>query len=90
VKTRGLSFLTSNGGTAAARSLKRFRLAASRLSRFAACSGAPSHCLSPKAQTARLWLAMMRLQQGFVAGGMGFNDKFALRKILNGPFLAVL
>jgi hypothetical protein len=34
----------------------------------------------PKAQTARLWLAMMQLQQGFAGGGMGFNDKFALQK----------
>jgi hypothetical protein len=29
----------------------------------------------------------MRLQQGFAGGGMGFNDKFALQKILNGPCL---
>jgi hypothetical protein len=27
----------------------------------------------------------VRLQQGFAIGGMGFNDKFALQKILNGP-----
>jgi hypothetical protein len=27
----------------------------------------------------------MGLQQGFAAGGMGFNDKFPLQKILNGP-----
>ena len=39
----------------------------------------------PKAQAARLWLAMMRLHQGFAPGEMGFNDKFALQKILNGP-----
>jgi hypothetical protein len=25
------------------------------------------------------------LQQGFAAGGMGFNDQFAPQKILNGP-----
>jgi hypothetical protein len=25
------------------------------------------------------------LQQGFATGEMGFNDKFALQKILNGP-----
>src|SRR5215469_10268769 len=42
-KPRDLSFLSSNGGTATARSLEGFRLAASRLSRFAACSRAPSH-----------------------------------------------
>jgi hypothetical protein len=28
---------------------------------------------------------LQRLQQGFAGGGMGFNDKFALQKILNGP-----
>jgi hypothetical protein len=28
---------------------------------------------------------MLRLQQGFAGGGMGFNNKFALQKILNGP-----
>src|SRR3974390_2903780 len=38
-----LSFLAGSGGTALAHSLYGFRLAASRLSRLAACSGAPSH-----------------------------------------------
>ena len=59
-----------------ARGLNGFRLAASRVGQFAAWSRAPSHCLSPKAQTARLWLAMIRLQQGFGPGEMGFEDKF--------------
>jgi hypothetical protein len=27
----------------------------------------------------------LKLQQGFASGEMGFNDKFALQKILNGP-----
>jgi hypothetical protein len=56
--------------------LRRYRLAVSLLNWFVACSGAPSHCLSPKAQTARLWLAMMRLQQGFAGGGMGLDVRF--------------
>src|SRR5215469_253029 len=42
-KARDLSFLAGSGGTALAHSFYGFRLAASRLSRFAACSGAPSH-----------------------------------------------
>jgi hypothetical protein len=37
-----------------------------------------------KAQTARLWLAVMRLQQGIAAGGMGFNDQVA-RQQFSGP-----
>src|SRR6516225_5141452 len=44
-KPLNLSFLTSNEGTNTAHSRKGFRLAASRFSRFAACSGAPSHRL---------------------------------------------
>jgi hypothetical protein len=28
---------------------------------------------------------MTQLQQGFATSEMGFNDKFALQKILNGP-----
>src|SRR5262249_24767018 len=71
---RDLGFLTSNGGTAMACSLKGFCLAASRLSRFAACSGAPSH-RPPKAQD---YADFQRgLQQGFAAGGMGFRGQFA-------------
>jgi hypothetical protein len=77
---RDLGFLASRGRTVLAHSLQGFRLAASRGSHFAACSGAPSHCLSPKAQAARLWLAMMRLHQGFAAGGMGLDDQFAPQK----------
>src|SRR5215471_4022935 len=47
-KPRKLSFLGFSGGTAAAHSWRiapprRYRRAASRFSRFAACSGAPSH-----------------------------------------------
>src|SRR6516165_11629275 len=42
-KLRDLSFLTSTGGTAMARTLNGLRLSASRVSRFAACSGAASH-----------------------------------------------
>src|SRR5215472_14700371 len=42
-KPRDLSFLAIDGRTATARSVQGFRLTASRVSRFAACSGAPSH-----------------------------------------------
>src|SRR6516162_8353522 len=48
-KPRDLSFLTSTGGTAMARTLNGLRLAASRFSQFAAYFGAPSH-RPPKAQ----------------------------------------
>src|SRR6516162_166131 len=43
-KPRDLSFLVREGADMAC-SLKRFHFAASRLCRFAACSGAPSHRL---------------------------------------------
>jgi hypothetical protein len=29
------------------------------------------------------------LQQGFAPGEMGFNDKFALQKILNSPYALI-
>jgi len=48
-KPRDLGFLASRGRTVLACSFQGFRLAASRFSRFAACSGAPSH-RPPKAQ----------------------------------------
>jgi hypothetical protein len=34
----------------------------------------------PRLKLTRLWLAMMRLQQGFAAGGMGFDGQFASQK----------
>ena len=61
----------------------RCRLAASRFSQSAACSGAPSHRPSLGSGTTQTF--KVRLQQGFAPGEMGFNDKFALQKILNGP-----
>jgi hypothetical protein len=75
--------LESVSGTAMARSLQGCRLAASRFSQFAACYGAPSHRPSQGSGLRRF--SKLALQQGFAAGGMGFNDQFAPQKILNGP-----
>jgi hypothetical protein len=62
----------------------RFRVAALRLRALASLLLALERrriAFHPKAQTARLRPAMMRLQQGFAASEMGLNDKFALQKI---------
>ena len=56
----------------------RCRLAASRFSQFAACSGAPSHRPSLGSGTTQTF--KVRLQQGFAPGEMGFNDKFCAAK----------
>src|SRR5262249_17461870 len=54
--------------------LRLLRLAASRFSRFAACSGAPSH-RPPKAQDYAIMADYIR---DLRTPEMGFNDKFAV------------
>jgi hypothetical protein len=75
-KPHDLGFLAGSRRTAMAHSVWAFRLATSRLSRFAACFGELSH-RHPKAQD---YAELKGLQQGLEAGEMGFNDQFALQK----------
>jgi hypothetical protein len=63
--------------------LWRRRLSASRFDGCRTCSGAPSHGLSQGSGLRRF--SKWHYSRDLRPAKWGFNDKFALQKILNGP-----